>query len=43
MTEKQYWYHKRNYFCKNYDCERNCPMRQGALCMYPELYGDVND
>lgn len=39
MTEKQHWHHKMNYFCKNYNCA-NCPMRQGALCIYSEVCGD---
>ena len=37
---ENYYYHKRNYFCKNYDCA-NCPMRNGELCEYNELYGDL--
>jgi len=43
MTEKQHWYHKKNYFCKNYNCNANCPMRQGALCIYHEVCGDVDE
>lgn len=43
MAEEHYWYHKKNYFCKKYNCNVNCPMRDGALCMYPEVIKEVSE